>query len=393
MPSPVPANALRFPLILGSLIAFAPLSVDMYLAALPTIEREFGITTGPAQLTLSAYLLGMALGQLVYGPLSDRFGRKPPLYAGLVIYVLASIGCAAASSIEALIALRFVQAVGGSAGMVIARATVRDLFEPREAARMFSLLMLVMGVAPILAPLAGGYVMLAAGWRAIFWVLALAGAVALAAVAALLPETRRAGTVAATGLASAMRGFAAVLTERRFLAATLTGGFAGAGMFGYISASPFVFIGVFGVAPESFGWIFGANAAGLIACSQLNRRLLLRHPPARLLRAALVVNLAAGIAVLAAALAGAGMFVLLAPIFVCISTLGFIFPNAGALALAPFPDRAGVASALQGTIAHTIGAAVGAVVGALHDASAVPMAAAFALCGIAAHLALRIAPR
>jgi DHA1 family bicyclomycin/chloramphenicol resistance-like MFS transporter len=235
--------------------------------------------------------------------------------------------------------------------------------------------------------------MLVAGWRSIFALLAAAGAAALAGVVAWLPETRREGTVAAAGLGGALRGFGAVLADRRFLAASFAGGFAGAGMFGYISGSPFVFIEVLGVPAERFGWIFGFNACGLIACSQLNRRLLARFAIRRLLAAALAVYLAAAAALLAVALAGGGVAALMAPLFVCVACLGFVFPNANALALAPFPDRAGTASAATGTIGHLIGAAIGAAVGALHDASAVPMAAAFAFCGVAANLALRAAPR
>ncbi len=280
-------------------------------------------------LFLPAYLLGMAAGQLVYGPLSDRFGRKPPLYAGLALYVAASAGCALAGGIDSLIALRLLQALGGCAGMVIARAVVRDLFEAKDSARMFSLLMLVMGVAPILAPLAGGYVMLAVGWRGIFWTLAGLGLAALIAVRVALPETRGSRPGEGIGVIGTLRSFRGLVGDRRFSGPVLAGGFAGAGMFGYISASPFVFIGVMGVPAEHFGWLFGLNAAGLIACSQINRRLLSR----------------------------------------C------------------------TASALQGTTQHLIGAVAGALVGALHDASAVPMAAAFALCAIAANLALRLGKR
>src|SRR5262245_6620293 len=389
-----PPSHLRYTLILGALTAFGPMSVDMYLPALPTIEREFLTATGPTQLTLSAYLLGMALGQLAYGPISDMIGRKKPLYAGLLLYVLASAGCAAAGSIEQLIALRFLQAVGGSAGVVMARAMVRDLFEAREAARMFSLLMLVMGVAPILAPLAGGWMMLAAGWRAVFWVLAAFGAACLAASLAGLPETRAPELRGGAGLPDMLRGFRFVLAERRFIGPALAGAFAGAGMMGYISAIPFVLIGQFGVAPERFGWFFGLNAFGLIACSQLNRRLLARHPVASLLRFGLALNAASALTLLAVTLAGIGGVVgLMIPLFGALASLGFVYPNASALALAPFPERAGTASSVMGTMQHGSGALVGALVGASLGASAVPMALAFALCGLAANLALRVASR
>jgi MFS transporter, DHA1 family, multidrug resistance protein len=382
-------NRLRITLILGALTAFAPMSIDMYLPALPEIGRSLGADTASVQLTLSAFFIGLAVGQAIYGPLADRFGRKGPLYFGLVVYIAASIGCALASDIQALIGLRLVQALGGCVGIVIARAVVRDLYGHQESARMFSVLMLVMGVAPILAPLLGGYVLTWFGWRAIFWVLALFGLSCLVAAALILPETRPAHTVKPNVL-SAIAGYGRLLVDRRFIGYTLAGGLAQAGLFAYISGSPFVFIEVFGVPAQHYGWLFGLNALGLIVASQINRRLLSRHTSDELLKRANLTNALFGIALAGIALSGVGgLPLLLLPLFGYVAALGFTFPNAAAGALAPFGDRAGSASALLGSVQFAIAAIAGAAVGLLHDDTAVPMAAVICACGIAALVAHR----
>jgi DHA1 family bicyclomycin/chloramphenicol resistance-like MFS transporter len=417
-------------LILGALTAFAPMSIDMYLPSLPTLERYFATDTASVQLTLAAFFIGLAVGQAFYGPLADRVGRKPPIYFGLVLYVLASAGCALAQNIESLIALRFVQAVTGCAGVVIARAVVRDLYDHHESARVFSVLMLVMGVAPILAPLLGGQILVWLGWRAIFWALALFGLACLVAVALALPETRPATNPEAgesdrkkgratgeksgnrqTGFArlfpqagdksltshsrtpfvlSALKDYWRLLIDRRFLGYTLAGGIAQAGMFAYISGSPFVFINIYGVPPQYYGWLFGANAFGLIAASQLNRRLLSRTTPDVVLKVANTVNAAFGVLLVTAAVTGIGGFAgILLPLFGYVATLGLIFPNAAAGALAPFPERAGSASALLGSMQFGIAALASAAVGSLHDGTALPMTAIIAACGLLAFVAYR----
>ncbi|MEO8627136.1 MAG: multidrug effflux MFS transporter, partial [Betaproteobacteria bacterium] len=233
---------LRLTLLLGALTAFAPMSIDMYLPALPTLQNQFVIDAGSVQLTLAVFFIGLALGQALYGPLADRFGRKPPVLIGTAVYVLASAGCVFAPTIHSLIALRFAQAIGGCAGVVIARAIVRDLCDAQDSARMFSLLMLVMGVAPILAPLAGGYLLLLWGWQSIFWALALFGSLCLLATLIWLPETRPADATYGNGIGAALRGYRRLFQDRSFLSYTLAGGFAQAGMFAYISGSPSVFI-------------------------------------------------------------------------------------------------------------------------------------------------------
>jgi len=241
-------------LILGALIAFAPMSIDMYLPSLPAIAAEFGAEPAAAHLTLASFFVGLAIGQAIHGPLADRYGRKPPLYAGLTLYVAASVGCALAPDVATLTALRFVQALGGCAGVVIARAVVRDRFDAHTSARMYSLLMLVMGLAPILAPFAGGWILVFTGWRAIFAALALFGLAFLFAVWRFLPETRPAHTAARGGIGATLRVYAALLRDRSFLGYTLSGGFAQAGMFAYITGSPHVFIELYGVPAQAYGW-------------------------------------------------------------------------------------------------------------------------------------------
>jgi DHA1 family bicyclomycin/chloramphenicol resistance-like MFS transporter len=382
----------RFVGILGAVTALVPLSIDMYLPALPALEREFAGDPATVQLTLGAAFVGLAVGQALYGPVTDRVGRKPPLYAGLAGYVLASAGCALAPGIGALVAWRFVQAVAGCAGLVVPRAMVRDRFDPQATARVFSLLVLVMGAAPILAPLAGGYVLAWLGWRAIFWGLAAAGLACLGAVALALPETRPAASRPGGVVGPALRGYAWLLADRRFLGHALAGGLASAGMFAYISGSPFVLIQVYGVPAEAFGWVFGANALGLIAASQVNRRLLAAWRAEQVLGPAMAATALVGLALLLVALTGAGGLAgLLPPLFGFVASLGFTQPNALAGAMAGHPERAGSAAALYGTLQFLAATVAGALVGRLHDGTAVPMAAViagFGVLALACHRAL-----
>lgn len=381
---------LRLTLILGALTASAPMSIDMYLPSLPTLEVAFATDAASVQLTLAAYFIGLALGQAVYGPLSDRWGRRPPLVAGLVIYIAASIGCALAPTIDSLVALRLAQALGGCAGTVIARAVVRDLFEQQEAARMFSLMVLVMGAAPILAPLVGGQILTLFGWQAIFWALALFGLACLAAVLLGLPETRPAGR-SGGGFAGVLRTYALLLRDRRFLGYALAGGVAQAGMFAYITGSPKLFIDVYGIAPEHFGFLFGLNALGLITAAQINRRLLTRVSSDAVLYRASAMVASFGLLLLAmAALDPFGPLGVLVPLFLYVATLGFSQPNAIAGAMAAHAERAGSASALIGTLQFSVGALAGVLVGALPDDGPLGMAAVIAACGALALTAQRL---
>jgi len=357
----------------------------MYLPGLPRIAREFGVTAAQTQLTLSIFFVGMAAGQALYGPVCDRVGRKAPLAAGCVVYVLASLGCAFAPSITFLIGLRLLQALGGCAGIVIARSIVRDLFAERESARVYSFLTLVMGLAPVLAPLAGGQLLAVAGWRSIFLSLAGFGLGCLALVLVALPETLPEARRSRGGLGNVLRRYAELLADRRFVGYALAAGLIYAGMFAYIAGSPFVIIELYGVAPQDYGWIFGANALGLIAASQLNRRLLLRYSGDTILKAALASMMVAGLLLVLVAASGVGGLAgLLVPLFVCVAGVGLVGPNATAAAMAPYGRMAGSASALLGTGQFIVGAASSASVGALDNGSAVPMAAVIAGCACAA---------
>ena len=382
----------RLALVLGALSAFGPLSIDMYLPSFQAISLDLGATEAQVQWTLAGFFGGLGLGQAFYGPLSDRYGRLGPLCFGLALFVLASAACAMARSIESLMGWRFVQSIGGCAGIVIARAVVRDRFDEREAARVFSLLMLVMGLAPILAPLAGGQILVHFGWRAIFWTLGAFGfacllAVLLALGESLPPERRSTG-----GVGAALRVYGRLLRDRAFMRYNLSGALVISGMFTYIFGSPFVFMEIHGVRPDHYGWLFGLNSLGLIVASQCNRALLGRVAGAHILSGALVVTASAGALLLLAAWTGAGGLPgLLVPLFLYIARLGFVRPNVVAAALAPQGTNAGSAAALLGTVQFGAGAAVGTLLGALGNGTAVPMAALIAACGLSALAVHRLA--
>lgn len=362
------------------------MSIDMYLPSLPAITASFGAEPAAAQFTLASFFIGLALGQAIYGPLADRYGRKPPLYAGLALYVAASVGCALAPDIATLTGLRFIQAMGGCAGVVIARAVVRDHFDARNSARVFSLLMLVMGLAPILAPITGGWVLAFAGWRAIFIVLALFGLACLITAWRYLPETRPKNAVSSGGIGAALRIYGELLRDRRFIGYALSGGFAQAGLFAYITGSPHVFIELYGVPAQAYGWLFGLNALGLIASSQLNRRLLVHHTADVILRRANRTTVVLGLVLLTVAVSGwDGLPALLIPLFGYLASLGFTAPNAMANALAQQGARAGSASALIGTLQFGVATLSSALVGMLGGGSALPMAAVIAGCGLLAY--------
>jgi DHA1 family bicyclomycin/chloramphenicol resistance-like MFS transporter len=373
--------------LLGALTAFAPVSIDMYLPALPTIGLAFKAAAGQVQLSLAAFFLGLAVGQAFYGPISDRFGRKQPLYAGLVLFAIASAGCALSTSIDMLIVLRFFQALGACSGQVIARAVVRDLFEPRESARVFSLLLLVMGVSPILAPLVGGQILQWFEWRVVFWVITALAVFGLAGVILRVPETHREENKRSLNLGKVLGVYYELVTDRTFIGYAVTGALAMAGLYTYIVATPFVFIELFHVPSNRFGIFFGINAIGLIAASQVNVRLIRRFDTDMIIRKVLVVEVATGFLLLAGTVAGViglpGTAVLL---FVYIASVGCLFPNTTALAMAAHGNKAGSASALVGTLQFTLAAIAASAVGAANNGTALPMAAVIAACAAAAFL-------
>lgn len=375
---------LRTILILGALSAFGPLAIDFYLPGFPAMAQAFATDEKHIQTTLAAYFLGLSLGQLAYGPVADRFGRRIPLLVGVMLFTLASLACAFAPTLDALIAARFVQALGGCAGMVLSRAIVSDKCDAVASAKVFSQLMLVMGLAPILAPMLGGVLVNLYGWQSIFIVLTLFSALCTLAVALGLPESLPAHQPRQP-LSGALRQYGRLLKDRVFLGHALTGGIAMAGMFAYIAGSPFVFIKLYGVPAEHYGWLFGSNAAGFILVAQVNARLLARRGPAFLLARTVWVYLAAGLVLLGiSALRPAQLWPLLIPLFVCIASLGCIIPNASACAMSGQGARAGSASALLGCVQFSVAAGAAALVGVLHDGSALPMALVISLCGGAA---------
>ncbi|RAS27056.1 MULTISPECIES: multidrug effflux MFS transporter [unclassified Pseudomonas] len=372
---------LRMVLILGALSAFGPLAIDFYLPAFPAMAQAFATDEKHIQATLAAYFLGLSIGQLAYGPVADRFGRRKPLLFGVALFTLASLACAYAPNLDTLIVARFVQALGGCAGMVLSRAIVSDKCDPVASAKVFSQLMLVMGLAPILAPMLGGVLVNVSGWQSIFLALSLFSAASLFAVSLGLPESLPAH-MPRQPLSGALRQYLRLLADRVFMGHALTGGIAIAGMFAYIAGSPFVFIKLYGVPAEHYGWLFGTNAAGFILVAQVNARLLAKRGPAFLLVRAVWLYLAAGLVLLGvAALRPAQLWPLLVPLFVCIASLGCIIPNASACAMSGQGARAGSASALMGCVQFSVAAGAASLVGVLHDGSAVPMTLVISLCG------------
>lgn len=371
-------------LLLGALSAFGPLSLDMYLPALPGLAGDLHANPSQGQLTITACLVGLALGQLVAGPASDARGRRRPLLAGLAGYAAASALCALAPSIWALVALRLAQGFSGAAGIVIARAVVRDRYAGSAAARYFAALMLVNGAAPILAPVVGAALLRVTSWRGVFWVLAAIGGTLLAAAAAGLAETLPADRRRAGGLRSTVAAFRGLLTDRAFVGVAVSSGLVMAGMFGYIAGSSFVLQDMYHLSAQQFGLVFGLNACGIVALSQLSRFTVSRVGPLPLLRAGIGQAALGGAALLVAVLAGAGLPGILPALFVAVSSVGLVMPNSAALALADHADKAGSASALLGTGQLTMGALVAPLVGLAGAGTAVPMAIAVCAADAAA---------
>ncbi|MEU2429993.1 Bcr/CflA family efflux MFS transporter [Streptomyces sp. NPDC007861] len=393
-PSPVgpPAAARRagllVTLVLGGLTALPPLSMDMYLPALPQVTGALHAPAATVQLTLTACLAGMALGQLVVGPMSDRWGRRRPLLAGMLVYIVATAVCALAPTIELLIAFRLLQGLAGAAGIVIARAVVRDLYDGVEMARFFSTLMLISGAAPIVAPLVGGQILQVTDWRGVFHVLTVVGVLLTLVVwrwlhETLPPERRHGG-----GVGTALRTMRGLLADRVFTGYMLAGSLAFAALFAYIAASPFVVQEIYGASPQTFSLLFGLNSIGLVAVGQINGKVLVG-------RVSLDKALGLGLAVIAvAALAllllttgvfgEAGLVPVAAGLFVLMSAMGLAMPNTNAQALMRTPHAAGSASALLGTSSFLIGAVASPLVGIAGEATAVPMAVVQLVCALGA---------
>ncbi|MFF4208131.1 multidrug effflux MFS transporter [Streptomyces sp. NPDC001796] len=381
--------------LLGALTATPPLAMDMYLPSLPEVTRSLHAPAATVQLTLTGCLAGMALGQLLVGPMSDKWGRRRPLLTGLVVYVLATALCALAPSVEALVAFRLVQGLAGAAGIVIARAVVRDLYDGNAMARFFSTLMLISGVAPIVAPLIGGQILRVTDWRGVFVVLTLVGIALTALVWVRLPETLEPAGRNGGGVGAALRSMRTLLADRVFTGYTVAGGFAFAALFAYVSASPFVIQEIYGASPQTFSLLFGLNSVGLVVAGQVNGKVLVgRVSLDRVLAVGLtVVTLAATALLLMAtgALGEVGLPPVAAALFVLMSAMGITLPNTQALALMRTRHHAGSASALLGTTSFLIGAVASPLVGVAGEGTAVPMAVvqlAAALVAVACFVAL-----
>ncbi len=386
--------SVRLVIVLGSVNAIGPLSIDMYLPAFPEIARSLETSASSVQLTLTACVAGLALGQLLIGPLSDRYGRRAPLITAMSVYAVASVLCALAPTVLALTGLRFVQGLAGAGGVVIARAVVRDLHSGAAAVRLFSSLMLVTGLAPILAPLAGGQVLNLTSWRGIFWVLTVLSALIALLVTFGLRETLPKARRSSSGLAETLRTMRALLRDRWFVGHGLAGGLGFGALFAYISGSSFVLQGIYGVSPQLYSVLFAMNGLGLIAGSQVNARLVGRFGPAYLLRAGLVaIAVSASALLVVVSVGGLGVVAVLVPMFVIVSSLAFVLPNSTALALNDHAAVAGTASALLGMGQFVIGAAVAPLVGAAGTESAVPMAAIMTAVALAALVARHFARR
>jgi MFS transporter, DHA1 family, multidrug resistance protein len=367
--APVPQwrpSTARLALLLGALVALGPLTIDMYLPALPTIRAELATTSAVVQLTLTGTLVGLAVGQLVVGPLSDAFGRRRPLLAGAGLHVVASLLVLAAPDVTTLGALRVLQGVGTAATSVVAIAIVRDLFQGRAAATMLSRLFLVMGVAPVLAPTLGGEVLRFTSWRGVFAVLAVYGVLVLVLAATGLRETLPAGRRRSGGVAATLRTYRALLRDRTYVGLILVAGLTMAALFTYVSGSSFVYQRQFGLDEQQFGILFGLGAVWLIAATQLNPVLLRRWSPAQILLAATVAGASAGAVLLVlAASATGGLFGVAVPLWAVLFAAGLALPNGPALALAGYGDSAGSAAAMLGATQFGVGAAVSPLVGLL----------------------------
>ena len=372
-------------MILGLLSAIGPFAIDMYLPALPSIGQSLGASMSAVQASLMAFFISLGVGQLFYGPLSDMVGRKVPLYFGLVLFGAGSVGCALAPDIQTLVVLRFVQGLGASAGMVIPRAVVRDLHTGHNAARLMSLLMLVFSVSPILAPLAGSFLIESLGWRSVFWTVTVAAALGLVLLATSLQETRPAAERANSSVGSALQGYGVLLQDRHFLGLVFIGAFGISSFFAYLANSSFVLIDHYGLSPREYSIAFAANAAAFIGASQFTGKLTGRYGLAPVVKVAVTSYAAVMVILLVVNLLGLDQLpLMLALLFVGYGFLGLVVPTTAVLALDDHGRIAGTASALMGTLQFVTGAIVMATVGQFVDGTARPMVAGIAGCAVIA---------
>lgn len=389
---PSPARLLRITLLLGLLTAFAPFATDMYLSSFPDIARHFHSDVGRVQLSLSTFIGGLAIGQLLYGPLIDRFGRRLPLLCGIALFAASSLLAIFAPGMASFVGLRALQALGGCAGMVISRAVIQDLFDTQQAARALSLMMLVQGIGPVAAPIAGGYLLAVAPWWSVFAFLTLLALVCYALTFRELPETLAVEKRQRQSLASIAKVFGLQLAEPGFLIPTLASSLTLAAMFAFISGSSFVYMTLHGVPQHLFGWLFGLNTLGMVAASQLNRFLLQRFTPRRLFIAAMLISAVAALALFTQTSA-AHLWQLALPLFFCTAPIPVLGANAVAIAMAHSGKNAGSASSIVGVMQFGCAGLSAALVGLLHDGTAWPMTVTMLGCALTGLLVLILGRR
>lgn len=376
-------------ILLGVLTAFDPLTIDMYLPAFLLIEQDLKTNISLVELSVTLFFIGMATGQLVYGPLSDKYGRKKPLIGGMILYFGATIGCALANHIGIFLFFRLLQAFGGCASMVISRAIIRDLFEKKEVAMFLSNLALVMGIAPILAPSIGAFISQFFGWRAIFYFLASANLLCIFISMIYLPETNIKKNKN-LNLKQVISSYLSFFSERSFIGYLIPDMAVRAGMFAYIAGSPFVFISLFKLTPSEYGIVFGINGLGLLLAAQINRRLLNRYSPEEISAAAIKVAFIASCILFFFSSLFTILIFILVPLFIFIACLNFISPNTIAIALNQQSHQAGTASAFYGCFQWSMACIASLMVSIFHDGSAIPMAATIFVCGIFSLLGFQI---
>jgi DHA1 family bicyclomycin/chloramphenicol resistance-like MFS transporter len=384
----------RNAIVLGLLAAVGPFAIDMYLPALPTIAADLGATTAATQMTLTLFFVGFGLSQLAYGPITDMVGRKPPLYFGLGLFLLGSVGCGLAPSIEWLIAFRLLQGIGAASVMVVPRAVIRDLHTGVEATRLMSTVMLVFSVSPILAPLTGSALIVPFGWRAVFAAVAIVAVLALFLVAFVLPETWPKERRVRAEIASVLSGYGYLLTHRRFLGLTFIGGLGMASFFSFLASSSFIYIEHFGLTPTQFSLAFSVNAIGFIGASQFSASLGMRFGMARVVMTAVSVYAVFALALFAVTLAGSdNLVVLMVLLFCAFAWLGLVIPATMVLALDEHGPIAGMASALGGTLQMVTGGILIVVVSVFYDGTSLPMVTTIALCAVGAFILARVTLR
>jgi DHA1 family bicyclomycin/chloramphenicol resistance-like MFS transporter len=370
-------------LILGLLATISPFSIDMYLPGFPRIATDLHTTIDKVQLSLTAYLIGICIGQVIYGPLLDRFGRKLPLYAGLILYVVASIGCSLTSSIDELIIMRFFQAMGGCVGMVAAQALITDIFPSTKTAQAFSMITLVIAVSPMIAPTVGGYVTAHFGWEWVFIILAAITVLIVTSIYFYLPAGRKADPSVSLKPASVLGNFYLVATQPQFLIYTLAGGLATAAPFAYIAGSADVFMNIYKVSEQQYGWIFAILAFAMIGATQLNHILLRKFKSQQIIKFTLIYQSVVGLLLVIGVINNwYGLYSLIGMMFIFLTGQGLTGPNASALSLAPFSKHTGSASALMGSWRMGAGAVISAIVSFLHNGTALPMVGMMFVCAI-----------